>query len=218
MSDFKTNEYAGLIGGKQFEPEEENPMLGFRGASRYYHPQYIAGFQLECKAMKIVREAMGFDNVKLMIPFCRTVAEAQKVVKVMQENGLKQGRYKLEIYMMTEIPANVLLAEEFAKVFDGFSIGSNDLTQLTLGIDRDSSTVAGLFSEQDEGAKAMIGMVIDKAKKAKVKIGLCGQAPSDFPDFAQFLVGHHIDSISFNADPAVVLAGIKNIIRAEHKK
>jgi pyruvate,water dikinase len=218
MSDFKTNEYAGLIGGKQFEPDEENPMLGFRGASRYYHPQYITGFQLECKAMKIVREIMGFENVKLMVPFCRTVAEGKKVIKVMQESGLKQGRNKLEIYMMTEIPSNVLLAEDFAKVFDGFSVGSNDLTQLTLGIDRDSSIVAGLFNENDAAAKAMIGIVIDKAKKAKVKIGLCGQAPSDFPEFAQFLVEHHIDSISFNADPEVILKGIKNIKKAEHIK
>jgi pyruvate,water dikinase len=193
-------------------------MLGFRGASRYYHPQYITGFQLECKAMKIVREIMGFENVKLMVPFCRTVAEGKKVIKVMQESGLKQGRNKLEIYMMTEIPSNVLLAEDFAKVFDGFSVGSNDLTQLTLGIDRDSSIVAGLFNENDAAAKAMIGIVIDKAKKAKVKIGLCGQAPSDFPEFAQFLVEHHIDSISFNADPEVILKGIKNIKKAEHIK
>lgn len=217
MSDFKTNEYAGLIGGKQFEPDEENPMLGFRGASRYYHPQYSEGFRLECEAMKIVREDMGFDNVKLMIPFCRTVDEGKKVIRAMRENGLEQGRNELEIYMMTEIPANVLLAEEFAGIFDGFSVGSNDLTQLTLGIDRDSGIVAELFSEQDEAAKAMIGMAIDKAKKAKVKVGLCGQGPSDFPEFAQFLVAHRIDSISFNADPETVLKGIKNIRKAEQR-
>ena len=217
MSDFKTNEYAGLIGGKQFEPDEENPMLGFRGASRYYHPGYMDGFKLECAAMKRVRDEMGFDNVKLMIPFCRTVAEGKKVLKAVRENGLAQGRNKLEIYMMAEVPSNVLLAEAFAGIFDGFSIGSNDLTQLTLGIDRDSNLVAGLFNEQDDAAKAMIGMVIGKAKKAGIKIGLCGQAPSDFPEFAAFLVEQGIDSISFNADPGIILNGIKNIVKAERK-
>ncbi len=215
MSDLKTNEYANLIGGKDFEPIEENPMLGFRGASRYYHDLYKDGFKLECKAMKKVREDMGLNNVKLMIPFCRTVEEGKKVIATMRENGLKQGENGLEIYVMAEIPSNVLLAEEFAQVFDGFSIGSNDLTQLTLGIDRDSAIISDLFSEQNEAAKQMVAMVIKKAKKAGVKIGLCGQAPSDFPEFAQFLVEQGIDSISFNPD--ALLKGIDNINKAELK-
>jgi pyruvate, water dikinase len=210
MSDFKTNEYANLIGGKDFEPVEENPMLGFRGASRYYHDLYREGFQLECAAIKQVRETMGLNNVKVMIPFCRTVEEAKKVIEVMKQNGLNRDKDDtLEIYVMAEIPSNVLLAEEFAKIFDGFSIGSNDLTQLTLGIDRDSAIVSHLFSEQNEAAKQMIAMVIHKVKQAGGKIGLCGQAPSDFPEFAQFLVNQGIDSISFNPD--AVLKGIENI-------
>lgn len=214
MSDFKTNEYANLIGGSEFEPKEENPMIGFRGASRYYSPLYKPGFRLECEAMRTVREDMGLTNVKLMIPFCRTVEEGKKVIDVMQEFGLDRCRDdSLEIYVMAEIPSNVLLADEFASIFDGFSIGSNDLTQLTLGIDRDSTLVAGLFSEQNKAAEMMIGMMIGKAKLAGVKIGLCGQAPSDFPEFAQFLVGKGIDSISFNAD--ALLKGIENIKKAE---
>lgn len=216
MSDFKTNEYANLIGGKDFEPIEENPMLGFRGASRYYNDLYKEGFELECKAIKKVREDMGFTNVKVMIPFCRTVEEGKKVVAVMRDYGLKQGENALEIYVMAEIPSNVLLAEEFAKVFDGFSIGSNDLTQLTLGIDRDSSIINELFSEKNDAAKLMVSMVIQKAKHAGVKIGLCGQAPSDFPEYAQFLVEQGIDSISFNPD--ALLKGIDNINKAELKK
>jgi pyruvate,water dikinase len=214
MSDFKTNEYANLIGGKDFEPKEENPMLGFRGASRYYNDLYKEGFRLECEAIKKVREEMGLTNVKVMIPFCRTVEEGKKVIDVMKVNGLDRSIDEtLEIYVMAEIPSNVLLAEEFAKIFDGFSIGSNDLTQLTLGIDRDSAIISSLFSEQNAAAKQMIAMVIDKAKNVGAKIGLCGQAPSDFPEFAQFLVQHGIDSISFNSD--AILKGIENIKSAE---
>ena len=216
MSDFKTNEYANLIGGKQFEPEEENPMLGFRGASRYYHDLYRDGFLLECKALKKVREEMGLDNVKLMIPFCRTVEEGKKVVSLMAENGLKRGENGTEIYVMVEIPSNVLLLEEFAKVFDGFSIGSNDLTQLTLGIDRDSQLISSLFDENNEAPKQMIALAIEKANKAGKKIGLCGQAPSDFPEFAAFLVQAGISSISFNPD--ALLQGIENINKAEKEK
>jgi len=215
MSDFKTNEYANLIGGKDFEPKEENPMLGFRGASRYYNDLYKEGFRLECEAIKKVREEMGLTNIKAMIPFCRTVEEGKKVIEVMKTNGLDRNKDQtLEIYVMAEIPSNVLLAEEFAKVFDGFSIGSNDLTQLTLGIDRDSAIISNLFSEQNAAAKQMIATVIDKAKNVGTKIGLCGQAPSDFPEFAQFLVQHGIDSISFNSD--AILKGIENIRSAEH--
>ena len=214
MSDFKTNEYANLIGGNQFEPKEENPMLGFRGASRYYNPLYREGFQLECEAIKQVRNEMGLSNVKVMIPFCRTLEEGKKVIEEMRLNGLDRNEDDtLEIYVMAEIPSNVLLAEEFAKIFDGFSIGSNDLTQLTLGIDRDSSIVSNLFSEQNPAAKQMIEMVITKAKAAGAKIGLCGQAPSDFPSFAGFLVTRGINSISFNPD--AILKGIENIIEAE---
>ncbi len=213
MSDFKTNEYANLIGGKQFEPHEENPMLGFRGASRYYSDLYREGFRLECEAIKIVRNEMGLTNVKAMIPFCRTVAEGEKVVKLMEEFGLKQGDNGLEIYVMIEIPSNVILAEKFAKVFDGFSIGSNDLTQLTLGIDRDSAIISNLFDENNEAVKWMLQSVIETAQKCNVKIGLCGQAPSDYPEFAQFLVEQGIDSISFNQD--ALIKGIENINKAE---
>jgi len=213
MSDFKTNEYASLLGGKDFEPLEENPMLGFRGASRYYNERYKEGFRLECEALKIVRNEMGLTNIKVMIPFCRTVEEGKKVIQVMKDFGLEQGANGLEIYVMAEIPNNVFLAEKFAEIFDGFSIGSNDLTQLILGIDRDSAIISNLFSEQNEGVKQQISLVIDKVKKAGVKIGLCGQAPSDFPEFAQFLVSEHIDSISFNPD--AILKGIENINQAE---
>ncbi|HJS54287.1 MAG TPA: phosphoenolpyruvate synthase [Chitinophagaceae bacterium] len=214
MSDFKTNEYANLIGGKDFEPKEENPMLGFRGASRYYNDLYKDGFRLECETIKKVREEMGLTNVKVMIPFCRTVDEGKKVIDAMKKNGLDRNKDEtLEIYVMAEIPSNVLLAEEFAKVFDGFSIGSNDLTQLTLGIDRDSAIISNLFSEQNAAAKQMIATMIDKAKKVGARIGLCGQAPSDFPEFAQFLVEHGIDSISFNPD--ALLKGIENIKNVE---
>jgi pyruvate,water dikinase len=216
MSDFKTNEYANLVGGAQFEPKEENPMLGFRGASRYYNDLYREGFRLECEAIKTVRAVMGLTNVKVMIPFCRTVEEGKKVIEVMKANGLnREMDPSLEIYVMAEIPSNVLLAEQFAQIFDGFSIGSNDLTQLTLGIDRDSAIVSNLFSEQNEAAMLMISMVIQKAKAAGRKIGLCGQAPSDFSEFAQFLVQQGINSISFNAD--ALMKGIENIIQAEEK-
>ena len=213
LSDFKTNEYANLIGGKDFEPKEENPMLGFRGASRYYNDFYKAGFALECKAIKKVRELMGLTNLKVMIPFCRTLEEGKKVLVTMAENGLKQSENGLEIYTMVEIPSNVILAEKFAEIFDGFSIGSNDLTQLTLGIDRDSELMGKLFDENDEAAKQMIKMAIQSAKKTQTKIGLCGQAPSDFPEFAAFLVKEGIDSISFNPD--ALLQGIANINKAE---
>jgi pyruvate,water dikinase len=216
MSDFKTNEYANLIGGKQFEPDEENPMLGFRGASRYYSNLYRDGFRLECEAIKIVRNEMGLTNVKAMIPFCRTVEEGEKVVKLMEDFGLKRGVNGLEIYVMIEIPSNVILAEKFAKVFDGFSIGSNDLTQLTLGIDRDSAIISNLFDENNEAVKWMLQHVIQTAKKCGVKIGLCGQAPSDYPAFARFLVQQGIDSISFNPD--ALLKGIENINEAEAGK
>jgi pyruvate, water dikinase len=213
MSDFKSNEYAGLLGGKQFEPDEENPMLGFRGASRYYNKNYVEGFGMECEAMKVVRDDMGLTNVKLMIPFCRTVEEGKRVLQEMEKNGLKQGWNNLEIYMMVELPSNVLLIDEFAKIFDGFSIGSNDLTQLTMGLDRDSAEVSHLFDEQDEASKKMIEMALRGARKAKRKIGLCGQAPSDFSEFARFLVKHRINSISFNPD--AVALGIQNILKAE---
>ena len=213
MSDFKTNEYANLLGGKQFEPEEENPMIGFRGASRYYNERYQEGFRLECEAMKVVRNEMGFHNVKLMIPFCRTVQEGEKVVSLMNSFGLKRGENNLELYVMVEVPSNVIMAEEFAKVFDGFSIGSNDLTQLTLGLDRDSTIVQDLFDENNLAVKRMIEMAIQKAKAAGIKIGICGQGPSDSEVFAKFLVEQGIDSISFVPD--AMIKGIENIIKAE---
>jgi pyruvate,water dikinase len=202
-SDFKTNEYANLIGGKDYEPKEENPMIGWRGASRYYKEGYKEGFILECKAFKKVREDFGLTNVKIMIPFCRTLDEGRKCIEIMEKQGLKQGKNGLEIYVMCEIPSNVILAEEFAKLFDGFSIGSNDLTQLTLGLDRDSSIVADIYDERNDAVKRLIAEVIKKAKKAQTKIGICGQAPSDFPDFAQFLVECGIDSISLNPDTVI---------------
>ncbi|HVD98951.1 MAG TPA: phosphoenolpyruvate synthase [Cytophagaceae bacterium] len=214
MSDFKTNEYANLLGGKQFEPKEENPMIGFRGASRYYNERYREGFRLECEAMKVVRNEMGLDNIKLMIPFCRTVEEGKKVLDIMSQYGLHRGENNLEVYVMAEIPSNVILAEEFAEIFDGFSIGSNDLTQLTLGLDRDSSIVQELFDENNLAVKRMIEMVITKAKAAGRKIGICGQGPSDSESFAQFLVEAHIDSISFNPD--AMLHGMENIKKAEY--
>lgn len=212
MSDFKTNEYAGLIGGSYFEPAEQNPMLGFRGASRYYNERYREGFRLECEAMKVVRNEMGLTNVKLMIPFCRTVEEGKKVVALMEEYGLKQGVNGLQIFVMAEIPSNVLLAEDFAKVFDGFSIGSNDLTQLSLGIDRDSALIANLFDEQNPASKMLIYSVIKSARRYNRKIGLCGQAPSDSSAFTEFLVDAGIDSIAFNPD--ALIPGIKNIQKA----
>jgi pyruvate,water dikinase len=200
MSDFKTNEYAALLGGRQFEPHEENPMIGFRGASRYYSAAYRDGFALECRAIRRLREEMGFDNVIVMIPFCRSPQEADKVLAVMKENGLERGKRGLEVYVMCEIPSNVILAEEFAKRFDGFSIGSNDLTQLTLGVDRDSAELADLFQERDPAVQWMIKSVIARAHAASVKVGLCGQAPSNDPDFARLLVTAGIDSISVTPD------------------
>jgi len=185
LSDFKSNEYANLLGGRSYEPTEENPMLGFRGAARYYDPRYRAGFALECQAMRKVRDEMGLANVKLMIPFCRTVDEGRKVLAEMAKHGLRQGERGLEVYVMCEIPSNVILAEAFAEIFDGFSIGSNDLTQLVLGVDRDSAIVAHLFDERDSAVKTMIASVIKAAKATGRKIGICGQAPSDYPDFAQ---------------------------------
>jgi pyruvate,water dikinase len=214
MSDFKTNEYASLLGGAQFEPEEQNPMIGFRGASRYYNERYREGFRLECAAMKRVREEMGLTNVKLMIPFCRTVGEAKRVVELMAEFGLKRGENGLKLYMMTEIPSNVIRAKDFAQHFDGFSIGSNDLTQLTLGIDRDSAIISDLFSENDAAVKDMIASVIASAHSTGTRIGLCGQAPSDDPSFARFLVDQGINSISFNPD--ALINGITNIREAEN--
>lgn len=203
MSDFKTNEYANLIGGAQFEPKEENPMLGFRGASRYYSPRYRDGFALECRAIKRVREKMGLVNVIIMIPFCRTLQEADKVLEVLAENGLARHEKGLEVYVMAEIPSNIILAKEFAQRFDGFSIGSNDLTQLILGVDRDSEELAPLFEERNEAVKRAIVSLIREAKSLGRKVGICGQAPSDYPDFATFLVECGIDSISLNPDSVV---------------
>ncbi len=203
MSDLKTNEYANLIGGEYFEPKEENPMLGFRGAARYYSERYRAGFDLECRAIRRVRGKLGFTNVVVMIPFCRTLDEADKVLEIMAENGLRRGEQGLEVYVMCEIPANVILAEDFAERFDGFSIGSNDLTQLVLGVDRDLADLAELFDERNEAVKRMIEMVIKRAHQQGKKVGICGQAPSDYPEFAEFLVRTGIDSISLNPDSVI---------------
>ncbi|MGD8876023.1 MAG: phosphoenolpyruvate synthase, partial [Gammaproteobacteria bacterium] len=200
MSDFKTNEYATLLGGSDFEPHEENPMIGFRGAARYIHPSYAQGFGLECTAIKRVRETMGLTNVKLMIPFCRRIEEAEKVLEVMEKNGLKRGENGLEIYVMCEIPNNVIMIDEFSKLFDGFSIGSNDLTQLTLGVDRDSEIVSFDFDERDPGVKMMIRMAVEGARRNNRHSGLCGQAPSDYPEMAEYLVELGIDSMSLNPD------------------
>ncbi len=200
LSDFKSNEYANLLGGRQFEPREENPMIGWRGASRYYDDRYRAGFALECHAMKRVRDDMGLTNMILMIPFCRTPEEGQRVLAEMAKHGLVKGENGLQVYVMCELPSNVLLAAQFCQVFDGFSIGSNDLTQLTLGLDRDSSLVAHLFDERNEAVKEMIKMAISTVKQQGRKIGICGQAPSDYPEFARFLVAQGIDSISLNPD------------------
>jgi pyruvate,water dikinase len=203
FSDFKTNEYAHLLGGELFEPREENPMLGWRGASRYYHPDYKEGFLLEVRAVKRVRETFGLKNLKVMVPFCRTPEEGGRVLDVMREGGLVRGEYGLEVYVMAEIPSNVILAKEFAAIFDGFSIGSNDLTQLVLGVDRDSERVASLFDERDEAVKTMCATLIEEAHRAGRKVGICGQAPSDYPDFAVFLVERGIDSVSLSPDAVV---------------
>ncbi len=203
MSDFKSNEYANLLGGKQFEPKEENPMIGWRGASRYYDPKYAIAYGLECVALKRVRDEMGLTNVIPMIPFCRTPEEGRKVLAEMEKYGLKRGENGLQVYVMCEIPNNVILADQFSEVFDGFSIGSNDLTQLTLGLDRDSALVAHIFDERNDGVKEMVRMAIEKAKKNNRKIGICGQAPSDYPEFARFLVELGIDSMSLNPDSVI---------------
>ena len=215
MSDFKTNEYASLIGGADFEPDENNPMLGFRGASRYAHPAYAEGFALECRAMKRVREEMGFTNVILMLPFVRRVAEAEQVLDRMAELGLRRDENGLKIYAMCEIPNNVVLIDEFSKHFDGFSIGSNDLTQLTLGVDRDSEIVAFDFDERDEGVKQMIRLAVDGCRRNGIHSGLCGQAPSDYPDMAEFLVEIGIDSMSLNPD--TVLKTTKQVLQLEQR-
>jgi pyruvate,water dikinase len=217
FSDFKTNEYANLIGGYLYEPEESNPMIGWRGASRYYDEKFKPAFGLECESIKKVRDAMGLTNVKVMVPFCRTPEEGRKVIKAMEEFGLKQGKNGLEVYVMCEIPSNVVLAEEFADVFDGFSIGSNDLTQLTLGLDRDSELIAHIFDERNEAVKKLVKQVIDAAHnhKPRRKIGICGQAPSDFPEFAEFLVESGIDSMSLNPD--VVLSTRLNTAEVENR-
>jgi pyruvate, water dikinase len=215
MSDFKSNEYANLLGGKPFEPKEENPMLGWRGASRYYSDRYRQGFALECQAMKRVREEMGLTNVILMIPFCRTPEEGKRVLAEMEGYGLVRGQNGLQVYVMCELPSNVILAKEFCEIFDGFSIGSNDLTQLTLGLDRDSALVAELFDERNEAVKQMIRMAIAAVHQHGRKIGICGQAPSDYPEFAQFLVEQGIDSISLNPDS--VLKTLLEVAHAESR-
>lgn len=203
LSDFKSNEYSNLIGGKEFEPDEHNPMIGWRGASRYYSPEYSKAFSLECRALKKVRDEMGLTNLKIMVPFCRTVEEGKKVLKEMEKNGLARGVNHLEVYMMCEIPSNVILADEFSKIFDGFSIGTNDLTQLVLGLDRDSEFVSSLYDERNPAVKKMVESVIERARRNRRKIGICGQAPSDYPAFARFLVECGIDSISLNPDTVV---------------
>jgi len=218
LSDFKSNEYASLLGGREFEPKEENPMIGYRGANRYYNPLFLPAFKLECRALKRVRDEYGLKNIKIMIPFCRTIEEALKVQKIMAQHGLVRGKNDLQIYVMAEIPANIILAEEFAKYFDGFSIGSNDLTQLTLGIDRDSSTslnVAGVSNEKNAAVTKLITQLIASAKKTKTKVGICGQAPSDFPEFAQMLVELGIDSISLILD--TVLKTTLAVLETEKK-
>jgi len=203
FSDFKTNEYAGLLGGAAFEPRESNPMIGFRGASRYYDERYRAAFGLECRAIARVRGEMGLTNVRVMIPFCRTLGEAKAVLRELEANGLARGADGLEVWVMCEIPNNVVLAEELSELFDGFSIGSNDLTQLTLGVDRDSELLAHVFDERDPGVMRMIEMVVERAHRRGSRVGICGQAPSDYPDFAAFLVEVGIDSISLNPDSIV---------------
>jgi pyruvate,water dikinase len=213
MSDFKSNEYASLVGGQFFEPSEDNPMIGFRGASRYSHPDYEEGFAMECAAMKRVREEMGFENVILMIPFCRRVAEAKQVIETMEKYGLKRGENGLKVYMMCELPSNVISIDAFSAYFDGFSIGSNDLTQLTLGVDRDSDIVAFDYDERDSGVLKLIEMAIAGAKRNGKHSGICGQAPSDYPEIAEALVKMGIDSISLNPDS--VLSTIQRVSRLE---
>lgn len=216
LSDFKSDEYANLIGGPEFEPKESNPMLGWRGASRYYSDKYKPAFELECQALKKVRDEMGLTNLKIMVPFCRTVEEGEKVLEIMKQNGLVRGKNGLQVYVMCEIPSNVILAKDFAKIFDGFSIGSNDLTQLALGVDRNSELVSHIYNERDMAVKTLISSVIKEAKRLKKKIGICGQGPSDFSDFAEFLVKEKIDSISLNPD--TVVKTTLDILKVEKKK
>jgi pyruvate,water dikinase len=215
MSDFKSNEYAALVGGRWFEPAEQNPMIGFRGASRYAHPAYAEGFALECGAMRRVREVMGLTNVKLMIPFCRRISEADRVIRAMADHGLVRGKDGLEIYVMCEIPNNVIQMDAFSQYFDGFSIGSNDLTQLTLGVDRDSDIVAFDYDERDDGVKEMIRLAVEGCKRNHRHSGLCGQAPSDYPEMARYLVEIGIDSISLNPD--AVLKTTLNVLEVERQ-
>jgi pyruvate,water dikinase len=221
LSDFKTNEYANLIGGEGYEPEESNPMMGWRGASRYYSEEFLPAFEMECAAMKKVREDMGLNNLKIMVPFCRTIEEGEKVLSIMEKNGLKRGKNHLEVYVMAEIPSNIILAEEFAKMFDGFSIGTNDLTQFTLGIDRDAGNslqVAGVDNAKNEAVKESIKTLIKAAKKKKRKVGICGQAPSDFPEFNEFLVEAGIDSISLIPDTVLKTTIMVNKKEAQLQK
>jgi len=203
MSDFKSNEYRNLIGGAQYEPNEENPMLGFRGASRYISQAFAASFRLECEAMKKVRDVMGLTNVELMIPFVRTVAEGERVLGILKENGLERGKNGLKVVMMCEIPSNAILADEFLKHFDGFSIGSNDMTQLTLALDRDSGLVMEAFDERDAAVKRMLHLAIQACRKANKYVGICGQGPSDYPDLAEWLMSEGIESMSLNPDTVV---------------
>jgi len=203
LSDFKSNEYANLIGGKVYEPEESNPMIGWRGASRYYQGNYVAGFALECQAIKKVREEFGLTNLELMIPFCRTLDEAKKVMAELKKNGLEKGKNGLKINCMCEIPSNVILAEDFLDIFDGYSIGSNDLTQLTLGLDRDSELLGNIYDERNPAVKKLLSDVIKIANKKGKYVGICGQAPSDFPDMAEFLVKEGIESMSLNPDSII---------------
>jgi pyruvate,water dikinase len=215
LSDFKSNEYAKLFAGADFEPKEENPMLGFRGAARYTHPAYAAGFALECAALRRVRDVMGLTNLKIMIPFCRRVEEASRVIEAMTQHGLKRGEGGLEIFMMCEIPNNVILIDQFARLFDGFSIGSNDLTQLTLGVDRDSDIVAFDFDERDPGMLQMLTMAVTGAKRNRRHVGICGEAPANYPEIARFLTGLGIDSISVN--PSSILRTMAIVREAEQE-
>jgi len=216
LSDFKSNEYANLIGGSEYEPVESNPMIGWRGANRYYTPKFLPAFELECQALRLARDKMGLKNLKIMIPFCRTIEEGKKVMEIMAKHGLERGKNGLEIYVMAEIPTNIILAREFARHFDGFSIGSNDLTQLTLGIDRDSGGMLGVLgdsNEKNKSVKHLIKYLIEVGKETKTKVGICGQAPSDFPDFVKFLVENKIDSISLIPD--TVIKTTLNVLNVE---
>jgi len=205
LSDFETNEYAGLLGGARFEPDESNPMLGWRGTARYTSEAYREGFALECRAVRVARTDVGLDNIVVMVPFCRTPAEADAILEAMKENDLQRGEDGLEVYVMAEIPSNVFLADRFAERFGGFSIGSNDLTQLVLGVDRDAQTLSALFDERDEAVKRAIRTLIELAHRNDRPVGICGQAPSDYPEYADFLVGAGIDTISVNPDSLIAV-------------